>query len=481
MSDQLSFLDATACAELIRSGETSALELVDAAIARIEKLNPELNAIITSRFEEARQDARGELPDGPFRGVPFVLKDLDIIAAGEPFHGGMAFLKQANYVPARSSYLAEKYRAAGLISLGKTNTPELGLNVTTEPWSYGPSRNPWNPEHSTGGSSGGSGAAVASGMVPVAHTGDGGGSIRVPASECGLVGLKPSRGRISLGPEYGEYWSGFVTPHVVSRSVRDSAALLDVSAGAMPGDPYTAPPPERAFASVLSTDPRPLRIGLMTRAPEGGSPCAPECSAAVESAGRLLESLGHHVDLAHPPALDQHSRMLEGFSTIVSCWVSKALRFWEETVGREIGPQDVESNTWLMAEQGGNTSAADFLATLEDLHDWSRSVLGWWADGYDLLVTPTIAAPPPRIGELVASAEDPASSLARAFSLVPFTPQFNVTGQPAISLPLAWSRAGLPIGVQLVGDAYREDLLLSMAAQLERAEPWSGRRPPLWA
>ena len=254
MSDDLATLDATAAAELVRSGSVSPLELVDEAIARIESTNGQLNAVITPLFEKARDAAASELPDGPFRGVPFLLKDLDVLSQGDPFHGGMRFLKQAGYVPDHSSYLVEKFRRAGLVTLGKTNTPELGLHVTTEPEAYGPSRNPWNPAHSTGGSSGGSAAAVASGMVPAAHASDGGGSIRVPASECGLVGLKPSRGRISLGPDYGEYWQGLVTSHVVCRSVRDTAGLLDVAAGAMPGDPYVAPPPLRPFTQEVSAE-----------------------------------------------------------------------------------------------------------------------------------------------------------------------------------------------------------------------------------
>jgi len=481
MSDELAGLDATATAELVRSGRASPLELVDDAIARIEAVNPRLNAVITPLFEKAREAAASALPDGPFRGVPFLLKDLDALSAGDPFHGGMCFLKQAGYVPDHSSYLTEKFRQAGLVALGKTNTPELGLQVTTEPEAYGPSRNPWNADHSTGGSSGGSAAAVAAGMVPAAHASDGGGSIRVPASECGLVGLKPSRGRVSLGPEYGDYWHGLVISHVVCRSVRDTAGLLGAVAGPMPGDPYIAPPPLRPYAEEVGADPGRLRIGLMPKSPAGAPPCSSECSAAVENTGNLLESLGHHVSLAHPDALDEHLQLVAGFSVIVACWTAKALQQWGETVGRPVGEDDVEAATWAIARQGEEIPATAYLTTVERLHAWSRRMASWWADDFDLLVTPTTATPPPRIGELTARAGEDDTAADKIFALVSFTPQFNVTGQPALSLPLAWSADGLPIGVQLVAASAREDLLIRVASQLEAAQPWSHRRPPNWA
>jgi amidase len=481
MSDELATLDATAAAELVRAGKISPLELVDEAIARIEKTDGRLNAVITPLFEKARDAAASALPDGPFRGVPFLLKDLDVFSEGDPFHGGMRFLKQAGYVPGHSSYLVEKFRRAGLVTLGKTNTPELGLHVTTEPEAYGPSRNPWNPAHSTGGSSGGSAAAVASGMVPAAHASDGGGSIRVPASECGLVGLKPSRGRISLGPEYGEYWQGLVTSHVVCRSVRDTAGLLDASAGPMPGDPYNAPPPLRPYVEEVEADPGRLRIGLMPKSPLGAPPCDGECTAAVEEAGKLLESLGHHVSLAHPDALDEHGLLVAGFSAIVACWTAKGLARWGEVIGRPVREGDVEAGTWELARPGEDISAVEYLTAVERLHAWSRRMARWWAEDFDLLVTPTIAAPPPRIGELGPGPDDDVTATEKIFGLIAFTPQFNVTGQPAVSLPLAWSSECLPMGVQFVAATAREDLLIRVASQLERARPWSHRRPPIWA
>jgi len=480
MTDELARLDATATADLVRSGEMSALEIVDAAIARIEKLDPELNAVILPLFEQAREAAAGNLPDGPFRGVPFLLKDLDVTWKGRPFHGGMQVLKQAGYIATQSSYLVEKYLEAGLVVLGKTNTPELGLAVTTEPQSYGPSRNPWNPDHSTGGSSGGSAAAVACGMVPVAHAADGGGSIRIPASECGLVGLKPSRGRLSMGPQYGEYWAGFVISHVVTRSVRDSAGVLDAVAGPMPGDPYCAPPPLRPYRDEVGTDPGHLRIGLMPGAPEGGAECHAECSAAVESAGQLLESLGHDVELAHPTPLDEHARVQSGFGTLVACWTAKALAYWGREVGRDLQEPDVDAGTWMLAKVGEKIAAPAYLEALEDLHAWSRQAASWWAGGFDLLITPTLAIPPPRLGELSGTPEDPLAGTRKVAEVAPYTVPFNITGQPAVSLPLAWSHAGLPIGVQFVAAAHREDLLFRIASQLESAQPWCERRPALF-
>jgi amidase len=481
MSDELAALDATDAARWVREGRVSPRELVDAAIARIEKLNGPLNAVITPLFEAARRAADAALPDGPFRGVPFLLKDLDTLSAGEPFHAGMAFLKQADYRPGHSSYLTEKFRDAGLVTLGKTNTPELGLQVTTEPDAYGPSRNPWNTEYSTGGSSGGSAAAVAAGMVPAAHASDGGGSIRVPASECGLVGLKPSRGRVSLGPECGVYWDGLVISHVVSRSVRDTAGLLDAVAGEMPGDPYTARPPLRAYVDELTREPGRLRIGLMLRSPAGAPDCDGECVRAVEATGRLLESLGHDVSIAHPDALDDHIRLIAGFSTVVGCWTAKALDYWGEAVGRPIAAEDVETGTWSIAQSGREISADQYLVNADWLHAWSRRMAAWWAGGFDLLVTPTLATPPPRIGELRGVSNDGRSAEEKIFGLISFTPQFNVTGQPAISLPLAWSENGLPIGLQFIAASAREDLLIRIAAQLEQARPWADRYPAHWS
>jgi amidase len=481
MSDPLAFLDATAQAELVRRGDASPLELVDAAIARIERLDPQLNAVIHRNFDRARELANGKLPDGPFRGVPFLLKDLDVAADGLPMHAGTRFLKEAGYVSAHDSYLVSRFAAAGLVTVGKTNTPEFGLNITTEPEAWGASHNPWNLEHSTGGSSGGSAAAVAAGLVPIAHASDGGGSIRIPASECGLVGLKPSRGRISLGPEHGEYWSGLVANHVVSRSVRDTAIALDCVAGEMPGDPYVAPAAARSFAAELEAAPRRLRIGVVRKVPNGTVTLHPDCIAAVDATAGLLSELGHAVVESHPVAMEEVDATSTHFTTLVCSWVAASLERWGQDLGRTIGAGDVEPATWLFAEIGRTVTAAQYIHTLQELHAYTRRMASWWADGFDVLLTPTLGEPPPRLGELVPPRDNPLAGLARTMSVMPFTAMFNITGQPAISLPLHWNEAGLPIGLQFVGAYGREDVLVGLAAQLEAARPWAKRRPAVHA
>src|SRR2546427_2545055 len=304
MSDELAVLDATAQAELVRQRKVSPRELVDAAVARIERLNPKLNAVVTQRFEKARAEAAApDLPAGPFRGVPFLLKDLICHSAGDPYHAGMRLLRELGWIERYDTHLAARFRAAGFVFLGRTNVPELGPAPTTEPVAYGPTRNPWDTSRSPGGSSGGSAAAVAAGLVPVAHANDGGGSIRIPSSECGLVGLKPSRGRTSLGPDAGEGWGGLSVEHVVARSVRDTAAVLDAVAGYLPGDPYTAPPPARPFRDEAGGPPGRLRVGLLVKAPAGQAEVHPECATAARETARLLESLGHRVEGSFPVPL----------------------------------------------------------------------------------------------------------------------------------------------------------------------------------
>src|SRR5919109_2330750 len=296
--------DATALAELVRSGEASPRELADAAIERIEALNPQLNAVITPLFEKGLAAADGELPAGPFRGVPMLVKDLICHTAGDPLHEGMRFLRELGWTEEEDTWLAGRFREAGFVILGKTNTPELGILPTTEPEAYGATRNPWDPERSPAGSTGGSAAAVAAGMVPLAHANDGGGSIRLPAAACGLVGLKPSRGRVSLAPGFGDVMSGLVAELCVARSVRDVATLLEWVADPPPGEPYVAPARERPYTEELEASPGQLRIGLMSEAPGGSVPIHPDCVAAAEDAGRLLESLGHAVERSHPGRLD---------------------------------------------------------------------------------------------------------------------------------------------------------------------------------
>jgi amidase len=481
MSDDLSHLDATAQAELVRSGAMTPLELVDAAIERVERVNPELNAVITPLFEGARAQAASEqLPHGPLRGVPFVLKDLSAHSAGDPFHEGMAFLKERAWTEPDDTALAARFRAAGLITIGKTNTPELGIHPTTEPHAYGPTRNPWDTTRSTGGSSGGSAAAVAAGLVPIGHANDGGGSIRIPASECGLVGLKPTRARVSSAPEFGDVMGGLTCELVVSRSVRDTALVLDAVHGMEPGDPFTAPTPDRPFLDELGVSPGRLHIGLMTQSPGGSVAVHRNCVEAAEAAGRLLESLGHDVDLSHPKALDDPDYT----GHFITNWAAGAawnLDYWTRRTGVEVGPSDVEPLTWALAEVGRSSNAADWLWAREWLQVNARDIASWWTEGFDLLLTPTIAEPPPPLGTFDSPPDNPLHGLFRAAEVVPFTPPFNGTGQPAISLPLHWSAEGLPIGVQLVAAFGREDVLLRVAAQLEGAQPWSDRRPPVHA
>ncbi len=488
MESELSTLDATGQAELVRNGEITPLELVDAAINRVEKVNDELNAVIHPLFEKARATAGGaDLADGPFRGVPIVIKDLDGYSAGDPLHLGNDLLKRVGYVADHDSSLFAKLRSAGFVVIGKTNTPELGLMPTTESAAYGPARNPWNTAHGTGGSSGGSGAAVASGMVAIGHAGDGGGSIRIPASACGLFGLKPTRGRVSLGPDLGEAWAGFVQRHVLTRTVRDSAAVLDVLQGPMPGDPYSAPPPARPFLDEVGADAGKLRIGLRTNAPAAMAETDPECVAAAEDAARLLESLGHHVDVASPPALDE-TELLGVFLVVISTNVVLEIRQIEAMSGQTVGPDDVEPLTWVYYEQGLEGTASQYLEAVNAAHAWSRRVAEFWASpeqggqGYDLLLTPTMAEPPPEIGDVVGTKDDPWRGMARATAFATYAAPFNVTGQPAMSVPLYWEASrNLPIGVQLVAPYAREDMLLRIAAQLETARPWADRRPPIHA
>jgi amidase len=470
-------VDATAQADLVRSGEVTSQELVEGAIERIEALNGELNAVIHPLFEEGLATAPAH---GPFQGVPFVVKDLGCTVKDTLHHEGMRFLRDQGFRADADSWLASRFRAAGFVFVGKTNTPELGILPTTEPDAYGATRNPWNTDHSPGGSSGGSGSAVASGMVSIGHANDGGGSIRIPASCCGLVGLKATRARVSMAP-LGDYVGGLVTELVVSRSVRDTAAVLEfVSEGAPPGEPYFAPAKARPYIDEVGADPGKLRIGLMTRPPGGEADAHPDCVAAAEAAARELEGLGHTVEVAHPGALDDPGYIPQ-FLVRWTAGVAAGLDFWSMRTGKQVTKDDVEPLTWALAEQGWSNSAAQFVTAIGYAQIMARAVLAWWQD-YDLLLTPTMAAPPAELGTIgTGHEENPYAPIERAIPYAAFTAGFNATGQPAISLPLHWSEAGLPIGVQLVADMGREDLLLRVAAQLEEAVPWAERRPPTFA
>lgn len=476
-----SWLDATAQADLVRTGRASPAELVDAAIERIERVDPDLSALVRERFEAASGEARGDLPEGPFRGVPMLLKDLGCHAAGEATHYGNAALRDADWRSPVDSHLVQAFRAAGFVVLGRTRVPEFGTTVTTESRAYGATRNPYDLERSTGGSSGGSAAAVAAGLVAVAHAGDGGGSIRIPASECGLVGLKPTRGRVSQGPQVGESWAGASVDGIVTRTVRDTAAVLDAIRSPMPGDPYLAPPPVRAYADEVGADPGRLRVGLLPAPADPSIPGDVQSRDSVEAAGHLLEQLGHTVDLSHPAALGE-AELGRHFSRTVGADVALMLEQFERALGRPIGDDEMEPRNVAYRSIGRALGAVPYLDTRAWLGRFSRRVALWWAEreqggeGYDVLVTPTVNGPPPLLGDLDADG-DLKTSAQRMREFMPYTAQFNVTGQPAISLPLHTSSNGLPMGVQLVAAYGREDVLVRLAAQLERSAPWSGRRP----
>jgi amidase len=475
--DEIAFKDATALAELVRSKQVSALELVNGAIERIERLNPTLNAVIHPLFEQALATASAPLP-GPFSGVPFVLKDLAAECRGTPLTDGSGFAA-GRYVSSADSELVRRYKSAGLVVLGKTNTSEFGLLPTTEPQHFGPTRNPWDISRGPGGSSGGSAAAVASGMVPVGHASDGGGSIRIPASCCGLVGLKPTRGRNSLAPGIGDIAGGIIHEHVVTRSVRDSAAILDLSSGPMPGDPYFPPPPERPYSEEVGRDPGTLRIGLGTL-PLTGAPAHPDCVAAAQFAALLCEELGHDVSAASP-VIDSH-QLFKSFGLVMTAYLGWTIAAWERRTGCGPAEEDFEPATWRMYKHSLTQSGGDYLLAWQDLHSSCRDFADFFTQ-YDIWLTPTLAQPPVPLGYFDYTHETRKQYIAHLGDFTGFTLIANASGQPAISLPLHWTEnsAGdtLPIGVQLTGRYGDEATLIRLAAQLELARPWSHHRPPV--
>ncbi len=452
--------------------------MVDAAIARIERVDGRLNAVIHRRFERAHDEAeRASASGGPFAGVPFLVKDAVCHTAGDPFHAGMRAAKDAGWIAPHDTWLAARLRAAGFVFVGKTNTPELATSITTEPLAYGPTRNPWDIRRSTGGSSGGSAAAVASGMVPIAHGNDMGGSIRFPAAMCGIVGLKPTRARTTLGPDFGEIWGPLTHELALTRSVRDTAALLDAVAGAGTGDPYTAPPPSRPYSVELERPPARLRVGVRTATtPGGGGPAHAECVAAVDAAAKLVEQLGHDVERVALDALDDSTG--DAFFNVMCVGIARDVERWSARLGHDI-TAELEIPNQLITEVGRALSATQYVAALDDIQTWARRVCAWW-NGHDVLLLPTSPEPAVEIGRIAPDNRDP-QALALMGRLASFTWPFDVTGQPAISLPLHWTADGLPVGVQLVAAYGREDVLLRLAAQLEQAAPWADRTPPVHA
>jgi len=474
LSAQTQWLDATAQAELVRSGQVTALELLDAAIERIETLDPLINAVVMRWFDQARTIAAGALPYTVFRGVPFLLKDFMAAYAGQPLCNGNQRLKDAARPSPANTTLVSRFRAAGLVIAGRTNTPEFASQATTEPHAWGATHNPWNLAYSPGGSSGGAAAAVASGMVAVAHATDGSGSIRIPAACCGVVGLKPTQGRISAGPLGDE--SGPGVELCLSRTVRDTAMMLDAVRGPGVGDTAIAPPPSRPFICEVDAEVRPLRVGLLDHYPTGG-PVHPDCADAVHNTGRLLEGLGHRIEAAFPGALADPQIGSE-IGLLASSFLGIALDQLAQSLGREVTPDDVEPATWASAHRTRQATAVDHARALVACTGFRRAVHQWWADGYDLLLTPTTGVPPAPLGTLTGDSANPLAGRARSAPYTAFTRAFNITGQPAISLPLSWNSDRLPVGVQLVAAYGREDLLINVAAQLEHARPWMDRKPP---
>ena len=469
--EELRALDGVGLAQKVRQKEVSALELVEAAIEGIERSNPRLNALITPLFDQARAAARSSIPAGPFAGVPFLLKDLGASLGGVRMTMGSAFLK--NSISAHDSELVRRIKEAGLIIVGKTNTPELGILPTTEPRLFGPCRNPWDLGRTTGGSSGGSAAAVAAGWVPMAHGNDGGGSIRIPASCCGVFGLKPTRGRNPLGPDFGDLFGGLVAEHALTRSVRDSAALLDATAGPDVGDPYWAPPPKRPFLKEVGADPGRLRIAFTTSSASGVR-IHEDCVQAVRDCAALCSGLGHEVEEASPPILGEWVR--QHFMILWSAGVAWVIDGMALVSGRPPDPQAFEPLTWALYEIGRKHSASAYLFSLTALQRIAREI-GRFFLKYDVWLTPTLSEPPVPLGTFDSPPDDPLRGLRRAEEFVPFTPIANITGQPAMSVPLYWNHDGLPVGTHFVGRFGDEATLFRLAAQLEAARPWAQRIP----
>ncbi len=468
-SDYLSH-DALGLSGLIRTGQVTAAEVLEAALARAEAVNPRINALTTSMAEAARALVKNGPPSGPLSGAPFLLKDLSAQVAGVPTSAGSRLM--AGVIPAADNAIVSSYRAAGLVMFAKTNTPEFGLEPVTEPELFGPCRNPWDLTRTSGGSSGGAGAAVAAGIVPAAHASDGGGSIRIPAACCGLFGLKPTRGRVSVAPA-NEGWGGFSIQHAVTRTVRDSAALLDAVCAPQPGDPYWATPPETPYLDEVGRDPGALRIGFIT----GGinvPAIDPECSGAVINAARLCESLGHHVFEAR---LDwDYPRVQIAAGVIVASSLAATLDNEALRRGRPVEQGEVEPGTWAFQAHGLSIPASVYIQALQTAHAFGRAAARSFQD-FDILLLSTLGSPAVPIGWLREGGPEDFSP--RLFQFMPNTQAFNVSGQPAMTVPLAWSAQGLPIGVQFVARAGEEGTLFRLAGQLERASPWADRRPPL--
>jgi len=469
--------DAVGLAELVRKGEVKPSELIEEAISRIGRSNDKINAVIHETFEIGRQaasDVESGENSGPFAGVPFLLKDIEGMLTGVPSTFGSRFTM--DLVSPIDDELVSRYKRAGMCILGKTNAPELGLLPITEPAAYGPSRNPWNLEHSTGGSSGGSGAAVAAGIVPMAHANDGGGSIRIPAACCGVVGMKPTRGRITQGPLMGDAMGGLVNNHVLSRTVRDSAAMLDATAGPMPGDPHMAPAPRGTFLNAAQTSPGKLRIAFCPTTFEGDV-IDPEVSTAVLETAKALEALGHEVVEDFPKNIMQAA--MDPFRIVWSTGATLIIDTFSQMLGKPINWDEIEPITRAFYEDGAKFSAAEYAGAWNTLHGLSRQV-AMMLEPYDLLLSPVLTRPPVKLGTFDSNSTDLDQMFADLQAYVPYTALVNATGQPSVSLPLHQSASGLPIGQMFTGKFGDEETLYSLAGQLEEAMPWKDRHPEVW-
>ena len=468
-------------ADALRDMELSATELLDACLAEVDRLNGELNAVVYRDDDAVRATARdaderlAAGDDAPFLGVPMPIKDLTEVHGWPLSYGSRGRTDEPWEGP--SELCVDAFQRAGFVVACKTNTPEFGHITATENLRFGPSRNPWDPQRTPGGSSGGAASATAGGMFPAAHANDGGGSIRIPASECGLVGLKPTRARVSQGPLIGEGWAGGTIDGSVARTVRDAAGVLDVISARMPGEPYYAPPLPGPLAHEVGADPGRLRIGVVDHAGDERFLDDPQCRAAVAAAARLLESLGHHVAQSWPAAMFEHE-FTRYFTAIIAADTEATFRAFEAALGRPIGDAEIEPRNAAYRQAGRALGSVEYLQARQWIGEWARRMATWW-DDFDLLLTPTLGAPPPELGWFTAAGREAEGR--RIVSFIPYTAQFNMTGQPAVSLPLHWTPDDLPVGVQLVAGYGREDVLVRVASQIEHAAPWAERLPRIHA
>jgi amidase len=465
--------DAVGLASLVRKGEVSAQELLDEAVARTEKLNPQINAVVVKHYDYARAQIEKGLPDGPFRGVPFLLKDLVLLAGTAATYSSNLY---KDYVADHNNTIVERYLKAGLTMFGKSASPEFGLTGTTEPRLHGPTRNPWNLAHSPGGSSGGAAAAVIAGILPIAHATDGGGSIRIPAAACGVFGLKPTRARTPVGPDRGEGWGGLACGHAVSISVRDSAALLDATHGPELGSPYVAPVPERPFVQEVGRDPGRLRIAFTDRATDG-SAIDPEIAAAVRDVAAMLAKLGHHVEDRAPALGADLSNVLR---IIIASSVALTLRQRAVELGRDLAPDDVENVTYATFAQAQKMTGIDYAEAILSAHQAGRR-LAVFFETFDAFLAPTLCLPPVELGKVDMMTKDFQAYRELLGRYIPGTSMFNMSGQPSMSVPLAWSKAGLPLGMMFSARYGDEATLFRLAGQLEQERPWKDRKPHVYA